>query len=270
TGSVRMTRDPGGGQRYWADIQLAEVRLAPLLVDVQAPEQATLADGPGEQIRTVPDAAEWDQSGDLSRGLVNASLSLTGIVGSESGRRGRGRIIASGGPVVMLPLLTPLIEFSNLQPPLGDELRLALASFYLDETGVCFEDIAVLSDSVELLGYGTMSWPGGELDLRVRSQAVNRIPVVSGMIETVRDELLTTRLTGPIGSPDFSTESFAATRRVMGSLFGGEDNPNRRRLRDIGLSADAARRRIRTAESLMDRIEAGEVSPSARGGNDAP
>lgn len=270
TGTVRMAREPGGEHRYWTDVQLAEVRLAPLLEDVRTGVETPRADEDRPDAGAALDPAQWDQSEDRSRGLANASVSLTGVVGSESGRRGRGRVIASGGPVVMLPLLTPLIEFSNLQPPVGDELRLALAGFYLDESGVTFEDIAVFSDSVELLGYGSMTWPGGELDLRVRSQAVNRIPVVSGMIESVRDELLTTRLTGPVGDPSFSTESFAATRRVMGSLFGGDDNPNRRRLREISFGADAARLRIRTAESLMDRIDAGDVSPSAQGGNDAP
>ncbi|USN99916.1 MAG: hypothetical protein H6810_04430 [Phycisphaeraceae bacterium] len=275
TGRVRMAQEPSADadlgadsdRRYWSDFQLAEVRLAPLLEDVRVGGDTSLADEVREDVREAYDADLWDQSADRSRGLVNASFSLTGFVESKTGRRGRGRIIASGGPVVMLPLLTPLIEFSNLRPPIGDELGIALADLHLDDAGVTFDDIAVFGDSIELLGYGDMTWPDGRLDLRVRSKAVRRIPVVSAMVETVRDELLTTHLTGPIGEPTISAETFAGTRRVMGSLLGGE-NGGGDRLREIGRSAEAARQRLRLASQMLDRVGAEAFSP--RPANDVP
>lgn len=271
SGAFRVSAEKDGSRVYRGDIQLAEVRLAPLLEDVKVGEEATLAEEVRVGIESVYDAGLWDQARDRSRGLVNASFSITGpLEEGAGGRRGRGRVIVGGGPVVLIPLIIPLIEFSNLQMPLGDELRIALANLYLDDRGVMFEDIAVLSDSIELLGYGEMSWPGAELDLRVRSQGNLRIPVVSAMVETVRDELFITRLRGPLTDPVISTESFTATRRVMGSLFGGEDNPNRVRLLEISQSAGTAGQRIRRAAELLDRIGAGQVSPAARVGNDAP
>jgi hypothetical protein len=268
TGSARVARDGNGDRRFWSDLQLAEVRLAPLLEDVRIRDAGTLAETARQGDGAEHGGGAWDQSEDRSRGLVNASFSIAGGLESASDRRGRGRIVASGGPVVLLPLLTPLIEFSNLRMPLGEELRLALASLYLDGDTVVFEDLAVISESIELLGFGEMSWPGAELDLRVRSQAVDRIPVLSTVVETVRDELLTTRIRGPLADPRITTESFTATRRVMGSLFGGGNNPNRARLREISGNADGIRQRIRQGAELLDRLGAGQVSPTARGGND--
>ncbi len=270
SGSVRVSRDGTGRQRYLADVQLAEVRLAPLLEDVKVGGDQTLADEVHRELQSLPDPAVWDRSHDRSRGLVSAALTLTGIVGTDEDRRGRGRVIAGGGPVVMLPLLTPLIEFSNLVPPVGDELGLALADFYIEGDTVTFEKIAVFSDRIELLGYGRMTWPGARLDLRVRSRAVDRIPVVSGMLENVRDELLTTRLTGPIGDPTFSLETFAATRRVVGSLLGGDDDGFRDRFREISRSASSVKRRIRAARALLERFSARGDARGTRAVNDAP
>jgi hypothetical protein len=270
TGAVRVSPESRGERRYWADLQLAEVRLAPLLEDVSLAEGGTLADAVRDDLERAYPEEDWNKSQDRSRGLVNASFSLTGSSAGDAGRRGRGRVIVSGGPVVQLPLLTPLIEFSNLRLPVGDELRLGFASLYLDESGVTFEDLAVISESVELLGFGAMTWPGTDLDLRIRSQARERIPVLSTMVEAVRDELLTTRVQGPLADPRISTESFSATRRVMGSLFGGGVSPNYLRLREISANAGATRDRIRQAAELLDRIGTGQVSPSAQGGNDLP
>lgn len=270
TGSARVARDGNGSRRFWSDLQLAEVRLAPLLEDVRVKEAGTLAEAVKQGGDAIFGGEAWNQAADRSRGLVNASFSITGGLDGPEDRRGRGRVVASGGPVVLLPLLTPLIEFSNLRMPVGDELRLAVASFYLDGGTVVFEDIAVISESIELLGFGEMSWPDAELDLRVRSQAVDRIPVLSTVVETVRDELITTRIRGSLADPRITTESFTATRRVMGSLFGGGNNPNHARLREISGNADGIRQRIRQGAELLDRLGAGQVSPTARGGNDPP
>lgn len=270
TGSARVARDGNGSSRFWSDFQLAEVRLAPLLEDVRLRDAGTLAETVRQDGKAAFGDEAWNQAADRSRGQVNASFSIAGGIEGPGDRRGRGRVVASGGPVVLLPLLTPLIEFSNLRMPVGEELRLAVASLYLDGDTVVFEDIAVISESIELLGFGEMSWPDAELDLRVRSQAVDRIPVLSTIVETVRDELLTTRVRGPLADPRISTESFTATRRVMGSLFGWGNNPNHARLREISGNADGIRQRIRQAAELLDRLGAGQVSPTARGGNDPP
>ena len=274
TGAVRLAPRPDGGRDYWTELQLAEIRLAPMLEDVRVADRS-LADEVRDDVAaylgdTDLDDTAWDQSADRSRGLVNASFSLTGVVGSNTGRRGRGRVIASGGPVLQLPLITPMLEISNLRLPVGDELGLALASVYLEDDRLVFEDLAVFSDQIELLGFGDMVWPDGEIDLRFRSRALARIPVVSGVLESVRDEILGTRLTGTLAEPKVTTESFAATRRVVGSLLWGGGPDGERQLRAISAGSAEARARIRRAGEILDRAGSGQVAPTRRGRNDAP
>ncbi len=276
TASVRLSAPeggvPGGDRRYWTDLQLAEIRIAPLLEDVRVDPETTLAD----EIRADLAAANreqvaeaiWDQSADRSRGLISANFSLSGTVGTPVGRRGRGRVIAGGGPVLQLPLLTPLIEFSNLQLPVGDELGLAYANLLMDERGMVFENFAVVSRNIELLGTGTLGLPGGELDLRVRSRALRRIPVLTEVVESVRDELISTRIGGTLAEPQIGAITLEETRRVLGSLMGTAASPER--LREITREEAGTRARIRRAGALLPRSGDGAVSPTPRGGNDAP
>ena len=277
TAAVRLSEPAGGlptGERqYWTDLQLAEIRIAPLLADVRIKPDTTLADKVTADLAAVPDGPDpesiWDQSADRSRGLVSGSFSLAGIVGKTDSRRGRGRIIAGGGPVLQLPLLTPLIEFSNLQLPVGDELGLAYANLILDSRGVTFEDFAILSSSIELQGFGDMTLPGNELDLRVRTRAVNRIPVITDVVESFRNELISISISGTISEPVVSTTTLAETRRVVGSLLGGSPE-GEARLREIGTLGSDARLRIRQAGALLGRSGSGRLSPRRQGVNDAP
>ena len=279
TASVRISPPEGGApdgvRGYWTDLHLAEVRIAPLLEDIKIEPDRTLADEVRDDIAqtTDPDiAAEiesviWDQSADRSRGLLSASLSLSGTVGTPMGRRGRGRLIAGGGPVVQLPLLTRLIEVSNLQIPIGEDLGLAYANLLLDGDRVVFEDFAVLSGRVELLGAGDLTLPGGELDLRVRSRALNRVPVLTDVVESLRDELISTRIGGTIADPEITPVTFEETRRVLGSLVGAGPGD---RLRSIGASDAGVRQRIREAGALLQRSGRGQAAPTREGGNDVP
>ena len=266
---------PGGARRYWTDLQVAEVRIAPLLEDVRVDPERTLA----EEVRADLDAvlipadaeaterAIWDQSADRSRGLLSASLSLSGTVGTAEGRRGRGLVIAGGGPLVQLPLLTRLVEVSNLQIPIGEDLGLAYANLLLDGDRVVLEDFAVLSGRVELLGTGDLRLPEGTLDLRVRSRALNRIPVLTEVVESLRDELITTRIGGTIAEPEITPITLEETRRVLGSLIGREPAGG---LRSISTGDESARDRIRRAGALLQRSGSGEAAPTRGGGNDAP
>lgn len=277
TATVRLSEPAGGlstGERqYWTELQLAEIRIAPLLADVRIKPDTTLADKVTADLAAVPDAPDpeeiWDQSIDRSRGLVSGSFSLAGIVGKTESRRGRGRIIAGGGPVLQLPLLTPLIEFSNLQLPVGDELGLAYANLILDSRGVTFEEFAVLSSRIELQGYGDMTLPGNELDIRVRTRSVNRIPVITDVVESFRNELISIRIGGTIADPVVSTITLAETRRVVGSLLGGSPE-GEARLREIGTLGSDARLRIRQAGALLGRSGSGRLSPRSPVVNDAP
>ncbi|VAX36518.1 hypothetical protein MNBD_PLANCTO03-1848 [hydrothermal vent metagenome] len=228
-----------GQSVYEAEFRLSGVPLGELLADwaYLAELEEAAADGELERPRAE------------SRGLVDAGLSLTGVVGDEGNRRGRGRILVGGdsrAEVLSLPLLLPLIKVSNLQVPVHDPLDFGEAVFYLDGDRVVFERVGVFARSVEIFGYGEMRLPGLDLDLRFTSRAAERLPVVSRLVEKFRDELVTTRVRGTVGNPEVSLEQFAKTRRLLARVVGQEPSEQERRMAEIErLSRESGRREWR-------------------------
>jgi hypothetical protein len=170
-----------------------------------------------------------------------ADLSMSGIVGDPEDRAGRGLVQISGGAVVALPGIINLIEASNLSLPLGSRLDNAEAEFYLDGNTLAFERISATSRSIEILGYGTMDWLTRGVDLRFRSRSLNRIPILSSVLEGVRDELITTKMTGTPGDLTYSVEQFGSTRRVVNALLGRPETDQQRRLREVEQRVDLSR-----------------------------
>ena len=254
-GSVRLGSAPTGaleerpwdGTPYWADIRLAGVRAAPFIADLRAsaiestkPVQnmAVFATTPlPGGVNAGSTLAVWSEAADHSRGVLDASLTLSGDTGSSASRLGTGEVRVAGGPLVTMPLVFTLIELSNLTLPVGDRLDTALAQFSIDGDRVVFEQLSARSSTVELFGYGTMDWPTKELDLRLHSRAVNGIPLISDIIENIRDEIVTARITGPLGDVKVKTEQFSAARRVLTALLGGGAGEADRRLREMERAA---------------------------------
>ncbi len=236
-GRMSLRPESDGTRRYDANIKLSGVRFAPVLRDLGARPPDT-ADAPGAE----PDAGALDES----RGRLDANLSLGGVLGDNSTRRGRGSGMVGGGSVIELPLLLPLIKFSNLQLPIDERLQLATGSFYIQGDTVVFEDVSAFSSSVRIFGYGTATWPGLDLNLRFNSRAVRRLPVISGLIESIRDEIVSTSVTGNIRSPEISTSPLSSTSRMLEALFGTPSQQDR-------LMEEIERRAIRD----LDRARTG-------------
>lgn len=236
-GSALVWTDPGDqSPRFDLRVLTSGVRFAPVLADLALETQA-------------PDP---ESTADDSRGVVDAQFTLYGVVGGP--RRGMGHAQVSEGRVLRLPLLVPLIEVSNLQLPRGEKLEVAAAQFYLRDDLVTFESLSVLSKSIELIGYGTMNLPDFSLDLRINSRSIRRVPLLSSMLENVRDELLTTRVAGTLRDPDISSEQFVGTRRALSSLFGQEPSDQDRLLQDIKQRAMQYRERFRLSTSAVHRV----------------
>lgn len=236
-GSALVWTEPGqSSPRFDLRVLTSGVRFAPILTDLALDTQA-------------PDP---QSTADDSRGVVDAQFTLYGVVGGP--RRGMGHVQVSEGRVLRLPLLVPLIEVSNLQLPRGEKLDVAAAQFFLRDDLITFESLSVLSKSIELIGYGTMNLPDLSLDLRINSRSLRRLPMLSPMIENVRDELLTTRVAGTLRNPDISSEQFVGTRRALSSLFGQEPGEQDRLLQDIKQRAMQYRDRLRLSTSAVRRV----------------
>jgi hypothetical protein len=236
--------DPEGSSesrtRYWLDLHASDVRAAPVFDDLLLPPEGLVGPPlPGETgVRSA-----WTVSDDYTRGLLDADLSLTGLAGDPSETAGRGVVRVAGGSVIALPGLINLIEFSNLRAPLGAQLDLAEGVFYVDGTTVAFERLSASSRTVEILGHGTMDWTTQDLDLRFRSRAIRPVPIFSGLLEQIRDELITTKITGRPGDLDYSAENFGSTRRLIGALLGEPETEQERVMSAVEQASRASKNR---------------------------
>ncbi len=243
SGSAVVQPGADGGSSYDSEFRLSGVPLGELLADWEyEAELARAAAEGGEAAAREP--AE-------SRGLVDAGLTLTGTTGANATRRGRGTVLMGGdAPVMRLPLLLPLIEVSNLQVPGNDPLDFGEAVFFVDGDRVVFERVGVFAQSVEIFGYGQMTLPGLELDLRFSSRAAERLPIVSDLLERFRDELITTHVGGTARSPEVRVEQFARTKRLLAGVTGREPSAEERRMQEIErLSRESERREWRVPRS---------------------
>ncbi|MEL7474468.1 MAG: hypothetical protein AAGK04_14220, partial [Planctomycetota bacterium] len=206
--------DDGNGLRYDANVQLAGVGLADTLADLRAAGEGA----------TVPSE---DTSG-VFRGVLDGRIGLAGRTGERAEKRGRGTLQASGGRVLDLPLALRLIEVSNLALPTGETLDFGRANFIMENDRVTFEDVSAFSRSVEVLGHGEMDWPTRAIDLRFNSRAARRIPLVSDVLEALRDELISTEVVGTIDAPEIRVTQFSGTQRAIDRLLGQQTQQDRR------------------------------------------
>jgi hypothetical protein len=144
-----------------------------------------------------------------------------------------------------MPLVVPLIRISNLELPVDERLDYAQADFFLQGTTIEFEQAWISSPGVELVGYGSMQWPDATVDVRIRGNSRTRIPLVSKVMEDIRNELFTARLTGPLWDPSIGIESFSGTSRFIRKLVGSTPSEAVQRLQRIERNATRSQDRPR-------------------------
>jgi len=231
TGSavVRPVGSGASGRSYDARITLAGARFADMVDEIQARAKEAAARefiGPLAE-RTEPEEATEPPSaalpGDVRRGWFDAELTLSGVVGDLPSRRGRGSLRIGGGNVIDLPLVFPLMQLSNFQLPSNERLDFVHGSFYLRGDRLVFDEFAVLAESLSVLGWGEMRLRDLGLNLRFNSRGTLQIPLWSTIVDGVRNELITTKVSGTLAEPRFQGEQFSGTRRLIDSIFGGTE-----------------------------------------------
>ncbi len=231
---------------YWMELHASGVRAAPVFDDLLLPPEGLVGPPRPGQVAVL---SAWSKAEDLSRGAMIADLTLTGPVGDPTKRAGRGTVQIKGGSVLALPGLINLIEVSNLSLPTGATIDLAQADFYIDGPTLAFEQMSASSRKIEILGYGTLSWQSRAVDLRFRSRAIKPIPVISQLFESLRDELITTRVTGTLDGLEYSVSQFSETRRVLNALLGKPVSEQETRLRQVEEQVQRERNRVRRSTS---------------------
>ncbi len=222
--ATAQVRDDGKrGHSFEVETRLSGVRFSPLMSDLSAPVV--------KEPETPEDLARRRE--DFSRGLLDGEISLGGTVGRSETRRGRGNMRVHGGRVIDFPFITRLIEVSNLALPGNARLDFARAGFFLEGGLITFTDISIFSASVQILGYGTMTWPGQVLDLRFDSRAARPVPLLSPLLQGIRDQLLTTVVTGKLGEQQVHLQQLPGPRRMIGRAVGTPETSESRRLNEI-------------------------------------
>ena len=227
--NLRIMPIPGVLNReYMGEFQVAGVEFGPLL-------QAF-----------VPPPPSPEPAPRLDRGRLDANFSIGGVVDQPGTRRGRGsaRVAGDGVRVLDMPFVLSLIEVSNLQLPSGADLDYAQAMFYVDGPRVVFDNLSVYSSAVAVRGFGTMTWPNMEMNLRFDSSSARPLPIVSWVVQGIRDQLVTTRVTGTPGAPVIRVEAMPGTRGAFARALGVRGAASRE-LEEMERRAAATRRTIR-------------------------
>ncbi|MBX3407814.1 MAG: hypothetical protein KF869_13730 [Phycisphaeraceae bacterium] len=217
----------GRGREFQADVLAAGVLFAPVLEELTRVPDADAASDGGPSRGRVAETGEAprDRSGavampgDRTRGMIDAWLAVAGRTGEIDSRTGRGAVRVANGDVIRLPVVLPLVQMSNLMLPSSDRFDYMQGEFHLRGRVAEFERVAVLSETVSLMGWGTVTLPEMSLDMRFNSRSNKRVPVLSDIFEALRDEIVTTRVQGTVAEPEVRSESLAMTRTVIGMLI---------------------------------------------------
>ena len=231
---------------YYMRMKCSDVRFNPIVEGMKAHKEGV------PPAQSPPD--------DRTRGLLDATMTLSGVAGDESTKRGRGEVRVSGGEVLSMPLVLPLLEVSNLQLPTGSVLDLALVSFALEGDTLIIEDASIVSQSVWIYGLGSASWPDLALDMHFFSRSSRGIPLLSMILEGIRNDMVSTRVTGTLADPSVRLEGFRDAQRLLGDASGQRLSAHERRVESVlGERSDTRRTpdydpmRVRPSSPLQGR-----------------
>lgn len=195
---------------------------------------------------------------------IDGSVQVGGIVGRDATRRGRGSFEISGGSVVETPAIVRLVELVNLQVPAASDLDFASLEFIADGTVVQINELMLVSESVQLFGYGTVTLPELVFDLRFLTRGTRRYPVLDFVLNMLRDELFTTRLTGRAGDLRTASELVPETRRIIGGALATEGADWARAVSEMRRRADERLVRERAAKRITRQLIRPAPDPEPR------
>lgn len=206
---------------YETSVRLADLKYDTLRREIEASRRGEL-EPPG------PVAS------DASSARVQADVRLAGIIGEPDTMRGQGDIAAENGPLIRSGLLRPIIDLLNFQFPdfadSDDELQIRFA---VDGRTVNITEMYLLSRRLSLIGTGTLDLPTLEIDLRLITRGKSPLPYVSRLLDSIRDELITTRVVGPLSGPRTSGGFIPEATRAVGGVLGFDVGESARALSQL-------------------------------------
>ncbi|MCA9311473.1 MAG: hypothetical protein KDA21_09735, partial [Phycisphaerales bacterium] len=156
-------------------------------------------------------------------GRVDGVIDIAGVLGQPRSVRGRGSLELRDGDLLAGTGLTPLLELSSLTLPMGERIDTGDVEFHVSGSQAMVDLLELQAGrggSIVVRGIGSMNWRNLELDLRVSSRQRKRVPGLSDVFESLRDELVTAVVRGRLPEPTIEFESLRATRQLWDAIFG--------------------------------------------------
>ena len=223
TAEARIQRSATGPAVYVSNIRLADMRMSPLLEEIAMAERARIAAEAGGDGSASPGVLENRQDGaqdraaaegepDRSRGMLEGGLTLGGVVGDPSTRRGTGRFRVAGGRVISMPGLVMMIEVINLRFPGRAMLDYASLEFFVDGDTVGIEDLSIYSKQIKLRGFGSLDWPSREVDMHFFSGAATKLPILGDLLNLIQESIVAVSVKGKLGEQTIALDPFTSSR----------------------------------------------------------
>jgi hypothetical protein len=162
-------------------------------------------------------------------GRLSAALDLEGRWDEPGSVRGRGVIQVREGRMYDMPLSLGLLQVTHLALPTERSFERALVSYYLQDGAVSFERIRLENDNMRLAGEGRMDYETKELDLTLTTSNPTGLKLgpLTDLIDGVRNQLVTIRVTGPLDQPRTEVKQLNSFSEAWGDVFGTEEEQNR-------------------------------------------
>ena len=188
--------------------------------DIAPKQPAPPVEPPSDAPDTTPGTPLPER--DPAAGFVSARLLLEGRVGEPDSRRGRGAIEVRSASLFDQPLTMALLQTANLSLPTARSFHQASLRFAITGQTLRFNHLNLAAGSVQIVGSGRYEWDQDQLALTMltRNPGVDRLGPIGDVINSLKDELITIEITGPLDNPQTRVISLDTFRRTLDALLG--------------------------------------------------
>ena len=158
------------------------------------------------------------------RGQLTASLALEGKWDDATARRGRGDVLVAGKQLYRIPLMLGLLQVTNLSLPIGQPFTRGTARYTVEGTRVNFEQMELRADAMMMNGTGYLDFGTKQvrLNLNTDNPAGFKIPFITDLWRSARQELLSIRVEGTVQDPKVQPSSMGVITTTIDQVFKGD------------------------------------------------
>lgn len=161
-------------------------------------------------------------------GRLGLQFYLAGDWADRSSRRGGGRLEVTQGRLHRAPVMLAILNLLNLSLTQGSTFDSGVTNLFLTGDEIQLTDLQLRSESVSLVGGGTLSLRPRYLDVHLvstDSRQVGQIPVLSDIIAGSTRGLMGLHVYGPLGKMTVRAESLPEILAEFKQLFRAEERP---------------------------------------------